>query len=98
MTDNAIRIALEPGVTLIVTAARVERSRTPVAPRSIAEARKELKMSQEDLAEAAGCSRVYVSQIERGATHNVSLDIARRLARALGGTLDEFFSEQPLNT
>ncbi len=48
--------------------------------------RSEAKLSQEDLANAARLSRVYVGAIERGA-QVPSLDTVEKLARALGVTL-----------
>ncbi len=44
--------------------------------------------SQEDLAQASGLDRSYVSSIER-AERNVSLDNIEKLADAFGITLDE---------
>ena len=44
--------------------------------------RKRLALSQEDLAEAAGLHRTYVSGIERG-VRNPSIAIVARLANAL---------------
>lgn len=49
----------------------------------VAQMRKQLHLSQEDLAKAAGVHRSYLSEIERGA-RNISLDVLERLAAALG--------------
>ena len=46
-------------------------------------------LSQEELADEVGISRNYISQIERGVSTNLSLDVARRLSKALGLQLDE---------
>jgi transcriptional regulator with XRE-family HTH domain len=48
--------------------------------------RKELKLSQEDVAVRAGLSRNYISLIERGETPNVSVNVLNRLALALDTT------------
>lgn len=49
-------------------------------------------MSQEDLAEAAGVHRTYVSSLERG-LRNVGLDNVYALAVALGVEPSELFRE-----
>ncbi len=48
--------------------------------------------SQEDLAEAAGLHRTYVSAIER-AGRNVGLDNLQRLAAAFGISIPDLFTE-----
>jgi transcriptional regulator with XRE-family HTH domain len=48
-------------------------------------------MSQEDLADAAGVHRTYVSSLERG-LRNVGLDNVFALADALGVDPSELFS------
>jgi len=55
--------------------------------------RKELGMSQADLAEAAHISRNYVSLIERGEAQNVSTKLLSRLALALGTTPSQLSGE-----
>ena len=57
-------------------------------------ARKQLGMSQTDLAKVLGCSHVAISKIERGITKLAVADL-ERLARALGHTLDYFISDMP---
>lgn len=47
-------------------------------------ARHAAKLSKRELADAAGLSRPYVTQIESGARTNVSADALARLALALG--------------
>jgi transcriptional regulator with XRE-family HTH domain len=53
--------------------------------------REELGLIQEDLAEAAGIHRTYLSDIERGA-RNPSLVVIERFAVALKLTLSDLFS------
>ena len=52
--------------------------------------RLELRMSQEELAEASGTHRTYVSQLERG-TRNPTVTVLARLARALKVELPDLF-------
>jgi transcriptional regulator with XRE-family HTH domain len=52
--------------------------------------REELELTQEDLAEAAGIHRTYLSDVERG-SRNVSLVNIERLAGALKLSLSELF-------
>jgi len=48
--------------------------------------RKELGLTQDDLASQANISRNYVSLIERGEARNISINILNELARVLGTT------------
>ena len=48
--------------------------------------RKDLNLTQGELAKQAGISRNYVSLIERGEARNVSVNMLHRLAAALGTT------------
>lgn len=48
--------------------------------------RKELDLTQGELAEKAGISRNYVSLIERGEARNVSVNVLHELATVLGTT------------
>lgn len=48
--------------------------------------RKELGLTQGELAEQAGISRNYVSLIERGEARNVSVNVLHELATVLGTT------------
>ena len=57
-------------------------------------ARKQLRMSQTDLAKVLGRSHVAISKIERGITKLKVTDLDR-LARALGRTLDYFTNDIP---
>lgn len=54
--------------------------------------RQHLGWSQEDLAEATGLHRTYVSQLERG-LRNPTLTVLARLAIALQVDLAELFKE-----
>lgn len=51
--------------------------------------RKELELTQGELAEQAGISRNYVSLIERGEARNVSVNVLHELATVLGTTPTE---------
>jgi transcriptional regulator with XRE-family HTH domain len=55
--------------------------------------RKEKGMSQTELAEFAGVSRNYISLIERGEAHNISLRVINQLAVALGASPAELTGE-----
>lgn len=48
--------------------------------------RKELNLTQGELAEQAGISRNYISLIERGEARNVSVNVLHELATVLGTT------------
>jgi transcriptional regulator with XRE-family HTH domain/Zn-dependent peptidase ImmA (M78 family) len=61
--------------------------------RQVSRRRKELGISQENLAQHAEISRNYVSLIERGEAQNISLIIVQRLAEALGATAAELTGE-----
>jgi transcriptional regulator with XRE-family HTH domain len=50
----------------------------------VAERRKELQLSQEELAQKCDLSRAYLSLIERGDATNVSTKVLDKLALALG--------------
>ena len=54
----------------------------------IRERRLELKISQADLAKAAGCSPAYIHQIESGKRKEVGRAVLRSIAEALGLALD----------
>lgn len=51
-------------------------------------ARQEAGLTQEQVADAAGAQRPYITQIESG-LRNVSLELAESLARAVGKNLAE---------
>ena len=54
--------------------------------RQVLTRRKELGLTQGELAEQAGISRNYVSLIERGEARNVSVNVLNELAATLGAT------------
>lgn len=60
-------------------------------------AREARKMSQEQVASAAGICRSYYTLIELG-RRTPSVDDARRIAEILGGTVEEFFPLPPGTT
>lgn len=51
--------------------------------------RRQMKISQTELAKMAGISRNYVSLIERGEAQNISINVLNQLAAALGTTPGE---------
>lgn len=57
---------------------------------TVKEMRIQRNMTQEALAEAAGCSRITIARMEAGRTP-VTLKIMRGLSRAFGVSLDEVF-------
>jgi transcriptional regulator with XRE-family HTH domain len=63
----------------------------------VLERRKELGLSQQEVADAAGISRNYVSMIERGIATNVSFNIASRLAGALEMNVQELVFGQKIS-
>lgn len=50
---------------------------------SVAAERRRLRLTQEDLAYAAGLHRTYIGAVERGEA-NVTLDVVDQIASALG--------------
>jgi len=54
--------------------------------------RKKANLSQEELAEKANLSPVYVSRVECG-KENISVDAAMRVAKALGMRLQALFRD-----
>lgn len=51
--------------------------------------------TQIQLAEETGLSKDYISSLERGITNNPSLDIMKKLSKALGvSPVELFFSEE----
>lgn len=60
---------------------------------SIAERRKALKMSQEELAKKSGISRQTISAIESGKSVDVRVGTLAAIASALATTVDQIFLE-----
>ncbi|HZS01904.1 MAG TPA: helix-turn-helix transcriptional regulator [Chloroflexota bacterium] len=60
--------------------------------RAVRRRRRELGLSQEDLALAAGLHRTYISDVERGA-RNVSLENIAKIARSLQLSLPDLFGK-----
>lgn len=56
--------------------------------------RKEVNLSQEELADRCGVHRTYIGAIERG-EKNITLKTARKVGDALDLTLKELISELP---
>ncbi|MBN1862420.1 MAG: helix-turn-helix transcriptional regulator [Dehalococcoidales bacterium] len=52
------------------------------------------EMTQEELAEQAGCTRQTIIALEQG-KYSPSLELAFRIAKALGVTLEEVFQYEP---
>lgn len=61
---------------------KTKHSARLIFARNIQLARKELGMSQEDMAEACGLHRTYVGSVERG-ERNISIDNMEVMARAV---------------
>ena len=52
----------------------------------VRKARKQLGISQEELAHESDSNRTYISDVERG-TRNPSIEVVERIAKALGVTM-----------
>lgn len=68
-----------------------ERARRVIGPR-IRELRKSKGLSQEQLADLAGCDRTYVGMLERQ-QGNPSLSVLASVASALGATIHELLAD-----
>ena len=55
------------------------------------EVRKDKGLTQEELAEKSGISRVTIANIERGAVTNLKISTMLSLANALDSTVEEIF-------
>lgn len=62
----------------------------------VRDSRIEKKLSQEGLAERIGISRNYLSQIERGLSTNLSLEVAKKLSTELGLLLEPIELSTPV--
>lgn len=58
--------------------------------------RKEKKLTQEQLAEQAGVSRVYITQMETN-VRNHNIQVVYLVAKALGCTLNDLYDENEKN-
>ncbi|MBD2596818.1 helix-turn-helix transcriptional regulator [Nostoc spongiaeforme FACHB-130] len=65
--------------------------------RSVRKRRRELDLSQEELAEKAELHRTYISSIESGKC-NVSLDNIEKLAKALNISIPDLFANSDTNS
>ena len=54
------------------------------------------KISQEKLAELADLDRTYISSVEKG-KRNISIENIEKIVKALGFTLQEFFTSEIFN-
>jgi transcriptional regulator with XRE-family HTH domain len=72
---------------------RLDRLKANLA-RSVKLRRKELGLSQEELADLAEIDRTYASQIERGVA-NPSLEVLFRISRALDMELIKLLAKSP---
>ena len=61
--------------------------------RQVLAKRKEKGLSQSELGNLVGISRNYVSQIERGVAHSISMKVINQLAVALGASAGELTGE-----
>lgn len=55
------------------------------------------KLDQKDIAEKAGITPAYLSQIEKNIRKNPSTRVLNKIADALGVSVDEFFKDEPIN-
>lgn len=58
---------------------------------NLSEVRKDKGVTQEELAEKSGISRVTIANIERGAVTNLKISTMLSLANALDSTVEEIF-------
>lgn len=75
-----------------VNEARVKKQRDSILAQSrairLAEFRKSLKLTQDDIAELLGVDQSNVSRIERGKFSNTEIGTLQAYIEALGGTLE----------
>lgn len=58
---------------------------------NLSDVRKDKGLTQEELAEKSGISRVTIANIERGAVTNLKISTMLSLANALDSTVEEIF-------
>lgn len=58
---------------------------------NLSEVRKDKGLTQEELAEKSGISRVTIANIERGVVTNLKISTMLSLANALDSTVEEIF-------
>lgn len=58
---------------------------------NLSEVRKDKGLTQEELAEKSGISRVTIANIERGAVTNLKISTMLSLANALDSTVEKIF-------
>lgn len=58
---------------------------------NLSEVRKDKGLTQEELAEKSGISRVTIANIERGAVTNLKISTMLSLSNALDSTVEEIF-------
>lgn len=71
----------------------VSRHSTAAGPTPVREMRRSLKLTQAELADQVGVSRQTIISLERG-DYAPSVHLAIRVARALGGTVEELFAPE----
>lgn len=71
----------------------VPRESVATTATPVRERRKEQRMTQMELAEHVGVSRQTIIAVEQG-DYAPSVYLALRIARALGGTVEQFFTEE----
>ncbi|MDN5683791.1 helix-turn-helix domain-containing protein [Corynebacterium glyciniphilum] len=69
--------------TAVSAAVKAEVEERTLLGSALAEARKDLKLSQSDVSEIVGVQQSEISRIERG-VHNPTLDTLARLGEAVG--------------
>jgi transcriptional regulator with XRE-family HTH domain len=68
------------------------RSGREILARNLRRLRREKRMSQEALADQAGISQTYLSEVESG-KRNVAVDNIEALANAIGVSISALFNE-----
>lgn len=65
--------------------------------KNVKKRRKEKKLTQKQLAEQAGVSRVYITQMETN-VRNPNVQVVYLVAKALGCTLNDLYDEEEEST